>query len=201
MGAPVTGRSEGRGDAGGEARGGEGAIAGEGAARGLPSAGVYRPRPPAPLGAAASAALDLPAGSPDGPDAAGEAGLDPLWCRPRLHGRLVQAVVEHAAERRPGRIVAMGRGVLPLAAPAALRLGLPLGLTAEPDGARPGGPRSVGAGPYLVAGILVPGAVEEFLAGSAGQPPDPVGAFAVLRRSPDSPGPVGDRNILSVIEL
>lgn len=115
----------------------------------LLSAGVYAPAPRTSLGEAVAGALDLPAGTPAGNE---EVDLAPLWARPELHARLVEAVAEHAADRGAGALVALTPATLPLAAPAAVRLGLPLEMPDPGEGRRPPGP--AGRRPYLVAGVL-----------------------------------------------
>lgn len=189
--------------ASGEARpgGGRGGAAGtRGGEEGGPSAelleaGVYVPAPRRPLREVVADALEPGAdpGAPAGEDEeAVEIDLAPLWERPELHARLVEAVSRHAADRRAGVVVALSAPALPLAAPAAVRLGLPLQL--RPAGSRVRGQRPSGR-PYLVAGILRPedGPADDAAAGSV------AGGCALVRAGGDVDGDC--RNFLYITSV
>lgn len=175
-------------------RGGEGGAP----SPGLLAAGVYGSRPLTSLPEAVADALDLPTRSdvPDGPDPTLD--LDPLWARPELHARLVQATVSHAAGLRADVIVALGEAALPLASPAALRLGLPLRLRRDPRGRGAEGSRGR---PYLVAGVLRTSDTAQHAGPTVADEARRAAGTCAVVRTGGGIDPMDRDNCLSILEL
>lgn len=168
---------------------------------GLLDAGVYSSRRLAPLTEAVPRAIGIASR-----EEAGRGGLEiePLWQRPELRARLVQALVDHAARSGAGRVVAADHTSLALASPVAGRLGLSLERRRDGDDSpprnRPGEPGR-GGGPYLVACVLQDREAGRFLRDPAGGG-RPTGVGAVIRiRAPEKSPSTSDRRILSIIDL
>lgn len=170
-------------------------------------AGVYSGRRLRPLAEEVHLAL----GAPPREEVRGGLDLTPIWTRPRLHARIVEALADGARRAGADRIVAADAPSLVVASPVALRLGLPLdrrrgrgGATGRAGVVEDGGagacePPVRGRRPYLLACVLhdseAPG-----IAGD-GEVNASVGAGALVRiRGTDANG-VDGVNILSIIEL
>lgn len=156
--------------------------------------GVYTSRPLAPLPAAVSDALGSPTRREvlDGPE------VGPLWRRPVLRARLVQAFGDHALRCGAGRVVAVDDDLVPLAASVAGRLGVPLERPGEADD----GPRPASGGrAYLVARVLHEREEGRRFSGRRQPPKTRAGAGVLFRVRSTAGSDMTEDNVLYIIDL
>lgn len=160
---------------------------------GLLAAGVYSSRPLAPLRDAVTAALESPSGEEvrRGPD------LGPLWRRPVLRGRLVQAFGDHARRCGAGRIAASDPGALPLASAVAERLAVPLDSHGRDGEER----EPAGRARYLLARVLHEGHEGRRYSGDVQRPERTVGAGVLFRIRSSGGEYSNDDKVMSIIDL